>query len=122
MSRDSQGHRVGRENVAPHDKVLAREQTGVYIGQQDSTYNTLFKASRDVTQGGSLSPTVFNLIVDTIIREWERHLIKKGWRVGNMRRLFACFYTDGRLLAARKPKHVQLVFNLLPALFDRVGL
>ena len=39
-----------------------------------------------------------------------------------MRRLFACFYADDRLLTARKPKHLQLALNLQIGLFDRVGL
>ena len=38
------------------------------------------------------------------------------------RRLFACFYADNGLLAARDSEHLQLAFDLLTALFDKVGL
>ena len=39
-----------------------------------------------------------------------------------MRQLFACFYKDDGLLATRDPEHLQLAFDLLTDLFDRVGL
>ena len=45
-----------------------------------------------------------------------------GLGVDDVRRLFACFYADDGLLAARDPEHLQLAFDLLTALFDRVGL
>jgi hypothetical protein len=55
-------------------------------------YGTLFKARRGVTQGGSLSPTIFNLMVDAIVREWERQLVEKGLGVDDVRRLFVLDY------------------------------
>ena len=33
-------------------------------------YGRVFKAWRGATQGGPLSPTIFNLMVDAIVREW----------------------------------------------------
>ena len=39
----------------------------------------------------------------------------------DVRRLFACFYANTGLLAARKPKHLQLAFIFLIVLFDQVG-
>ena len=46
---------------------------------------------------------------------------EKAWP-GCVWQLFVCFYADGGLLAARDPEHLQLAFDLLTALFDRVGL
>ena len=46
----------------------------------------------------------------------------RGLGLDNVRRLFACFYADDGLLAARDPEHLQLAFDLLTGLFDRVGL
>ncbi|EJK48206.1 hypothetical protein THAOC_33017 [Thalassiosira oceanica] len=37
-------------------------------------YGEPFKASRGVTQGGPLSPKIFNIMVDAIVREWIRQL------------------------------------------------
>ncbi len=34
----------------------------------------IFKALRGVTQGGPLSPKIFNVLVDAIVREWLRQL------------------------------------------------
>ena len=36
--------------------------------------------------------------------------------------MFACFDADDGLLAARDPEHLQLAFDLLTSLFNRIGL
>ena len=56
------------------------------------------------------------------MRGWERQLVARGLGLDNVRQLFACFYTDDGLLAARDPEQLQLAFDLLTILFDRVGL
>ena len=71
-------------------------------------YGRLFKARRGVTQGGPLSPTIFNLMVDAVVREWERQLVAGGLGLDNVRQLFACFYADNGLLAARDPEPYRL--------------
>ncbi|EJK51098.1 hypothetical protein THAOC_29764, partial [Thalassiosira oceanica] len=43
-------------------------------------YGEPFKASRGVTQGGPLSPKIFNIMVDAIVREWIRQLFYEGRR------------------------------------------
>ena len=73
-------------------------------------YGRLNHARRSVTQGGPLSPAIFNLMVGAIVREWELQLVARGLGLDNVRQLFACFYADDGLLAARDPKHLQLVF------------
>ncbi len=35
-------------------------------------YGRPFKAGRGVTQGGALSAKLFNILVDTVVREWMR--------------------------------------------------
>ena len=45
-----------------------------------------------------------------------------GLGLEDVRELFACFYADDGLVAARDPEHLQLAFDLLAALFDRVRL
>ena len=39
------------------------ERAGVY-------YGTGFKGARGVTQGDPLSPTIFNVVVDTVVSHW----------------------------------------------------
>ena len=69
-----------------------------------------------------MSPTIFNLMVDAIIREWERLLIIRRIPLGEIRTLIAIFYADDGLIAARDPKTLQTAVDLLTGLFDRVGL
>ena len=38
-------------------------------------YGAPFKAYRGVTQGGPLSPRIFNVMVDAIVREWLRQVL-----------------------------------------------
>ena len=56
------------------------------------------------------------------MRKWERQLVAGGLGLDDVRQLFACFYADDGLLVVRKPEHLQLVFDLLTSLFNRVGL
>ena len=83
-------------------------------------YGSIFKVRRGVTQGDFLSPTIFNLMVDGILREWDWQLIEMGLGFDDVRRLLACFYADDGIVAARDPKDLQDAFDLLIALFDRV--
>ena len=57
-------------------------------------YGRLFEARRGVTQGGPFSPMIFDLMVDAVVREWERHLVARGLGLDDVRQLFACFFTQ----------------------------
>ena len=48
-------------------------------------YGTDFKGERGVTQGDPLSPTIFNVVVDTVVRHWVngRHCGRgRTWQAG----------------------------------------
>ncbi len=45
-----------------HDAIMVCRVAG--------NYSTAFKAGRGVTQGGPLSAKLFNILVDTVVREW----------------------------------------------------
>ena len=119
MSQDPPRRSVGKKTV----RLIARfwKQSSLCC-RAAGYYGRIFHARRGVTQGGPLSPTIFNLMVDAVVREWERQLVARGLGLDDVRRLFACFYADDGLLAARDPEHLQLAFDLLTDLFDRVGL
>ena len=85
-------------------------------------YGRVFQSERGVTQGGPLSPTIFNLMVDAIVREWVFQMEQAGFNAADIRVIAAVFYADDGLIAARDPTLLQDAFNLLTALFDRVGL
>ena len=63
-----------------------------------------FKAGCDITQGDPVLSTIFNLMVDAVIREWERLLIICHILLDKIRTLIAIFYADDGLIAAHNPK------------------
>jgi hypothetical protein len=83
-----------------------------------------FRAGRSVTQGGSLSPKLFNILVDTVAREWLHELWEKSSEVmveeeleQPMATFFAIFYVDNAYLALRDPDFLQLALDILVSLF-----
>ena len=45
-------------------------------------YREPFHGERGLTQGDPLLPTIFNVVVDTVVRHWESLVVKKA-RWGN---------------------------------------
>ena len=89
------------------------------------SYGRRFKAGRGVTQGGPLSPRLFNLMVDAVVREWLRQVLGEEVASGELgleiRRLLTCFYVDDGVLASTDPTFLQDAFDRLVDLFERVG-
>jgi hypothetical protein len=90
------------------------------------SYGRVFKALRGVTQGGPLSPRIFNIMVDAVVREWLRQIMSDEVAIegigDEIRTMLACFYADDGLVACRDPDLLQRALDALTALFDRVGL
>ena len=89
-------------------------------------YGEPFQAFRGVTQGGPLSPKIFNIMVDAVVREWMRRLLSDdacangyGYAVWAF---LAIFYADDAFVAARDPVKLQRALDILVDLFERVGL
>ena len=85
-----------------------------------------FKAQRGVTQGGPVSPKIFNIMVDAIVREWISQLVgdeavSTGLKDA-IKILLAIFYADDGYIASRSKEQLQEAIDLLAELFDRVGL
>ena len=95
---------------------------GILVCKSSGCFGSPFKAQRGVTQGGPVSPAIFNLVVDAVVCKWERLLLLEGIPANDVRAFRAVFYADNGLIAARNPKHFQTVIDLLSGLFDRVGL
>ena len=58
-------------------------------------YGEAFKGARGVTQGDPLSPTIFNVVVDTVVRHWIDGIVdeagkreKRERRYNTSRRFF----------------------------------
>jgi hypothetical protein len=91
------------------------------------TYGTAFKAGRGVTQVGPLSPKLFNILVEAVMREWVWQLKEDGdYKEGELAALTATFFATF-MLTTRTLHHGMQVFlqhplTLLVDLFQRAGL
>ena len=66
-------------------------------------YGTEFKGERGVTQGDLLSPTIFNVVVESVVRHWlhlaTQEAVRRGERGRERRHQAALFYTDDGMVA-----------------------
>ena len=84
-------------------------------------YWTAFQGARGVMQGYPLSPTIFNVVVDAVVRNWVTVMIA-GAEERDERHQAALLYLDDGMVALYDPLWLQGAFNTLVGLFDRVGL
>ena len=79
-----------------------------------------------VTQGDPLSPTIFNVVVDAVVRHWVTLEVEEAEKMGERgkecRHQAALFYADDGIVASSDPCCLQWAFNALVGLFERVGL
>ena len=61
------GYRVGERVIR-----MLREywNKSTMVARSGGYYRTGFKGERGVTQGNPLSPTIFNVVVDAVVRHW----------------------------------------------------
>ena len=79
-----------------------------------------------MTQGDPLSPTIFNVVVDAVVRHWVTLVVEDAETLGERgregRHQAALFYADDGMVASSNPRWLQWDFATLVELFDRVGL
>ena len=85
-----------------------------------------FKGYQGVTQGYSLSPTIFNVVVDAVICHWVTVVIPTEAGTGGLGLtiivLAGYFYADYVLVASTQPERLHMAFYVLTGLFNRVIL
>lgn len=79
-------------------------------------YGLAFKASRGVTRGDIVSPMLFNIVLDCIIKNWRFYCADTAVAVG------AIFYADDSELSSTDPGKLQLAIDQFTDYFKRVGL
>ena len=96
------------------------------VARAGGYYGEDFKGARGVTQGEPLPPTIFNVVVDMVVRHWVTlemaEAEKRGERGNKGRHKSALFYADDGMVASSDPRWLQWVFDTLVSLFERVGL
>ena len=91
-------------------------------------YGTPFRSERGVTQGDPVSPVIFNVVVDCVVRHWCQLVFPENTRVAenglgyDVRGHTVLFYADDALLASRDANWLQTSFTTICDLFERVGL
>ena len=95
------GERVRRMLPEYWDKTTMVARAGGYYGKG-------FKGGRGVMQGDPLSPTIFNVVVDAVVRHWVTIAVteaeKRRERGREGRHQAALFYADDGMLASSKPQ------------------
>ena len=113
------GDRVRRLLWEYWDKTTIVARAGGYYGKG-------YKGGRGVTQGDPLSCTIFNVVVDAVVRHWVTITVTeaetRGERGREGRHQAALFYAEDGMLASSDPQWLQWAFTQLVGLFDRVGL
>ena len=96
------------------------------VAQAGGYYGAAFKGERGVTQGNSVSPTIFNVVLGAVVRHWVTGVIADVEARGDLgkegRHQVALFYADNGMVTSSNPGWLQCAFNTLVGLFDRVGL
>ena len=73
-----------------------------------------------------MPPTIFNVVVDAVVRHWVNGLVDEDEENGETgregRHQLAVFYADNGIVVSSDPAWLQVDFNALVAIFERVGL
>ena len=81
------------------------------VARAGGYYGTAFKGAQEVTQGKSLSPTIFNVVVDAVVRHWVKLEVedaeKRGERGKEGSHQAALFYADDGMVALSNPRWLQ---------------
>ena len=77
------------------------------VARAGGYYKTAFQGERGVTQGDPLSPTIFNVVVDAVVRHWVTGVIAEAEAQGELgkegRHQAALFYAKKGMVASSDP-------------------
>jgi hypothetical protein len=88
------------------------------VAKQQGYHGQPFWLERGTTQGDIVSPTIFNIVVDAVVRAWYHTLNLEG--IAND--IQAIFYADDGHIYSNDPDALQRAVDLIVDLFQCVGL
>ena len=96
------------------------------VAKAGGYYGSAFGGYRVLTQGYPLPPTIFNVVVYAVVRNWVAVMVKSAEEhsgcVQEVRHQNALFCADDSMVALSDPILIQEDFSALLGLFDRVFL
>jgi hypothetical protein len=96
------------------------------VVQQGEYHSRHFSVDRGITQGDIPSPTIVNMVVDSIVRYWTAEVLQDQYPAINgdpgWLEILALFYADDGLLTSQEAQKVQLSTDFLVEMFCKVNL
>ena len=78
------------------------------VARAGGYYRIVFQGARGVTKGDTLSPTIFNVVVDAVVCNWVEVVIagtgERGKRVQECRHKASLLYADNSMVASSDPR------------------
>ena len=78
------------------------------VARKGGYYGEAFMGDWGVTPGDPLSPTIFNVVVDVVVRHWVTMALEKAEKRGERgeegRDQAALFYADNGMVASSNPR------------------
>ena len=103
--------------VVPRARIIIRAYWGkmMMVARAGGYYGEEFKGARGVTHGDPLSPTIFFVVVDAVVRHWVTMALdeakKRGERGNEGRHQAAPLYADDGMVASSDPCCLQWAFD-----------
>jgi retron-type reverse transcriptase len=88
------------------------------VARQQGYHGNPFRSERGTTQGDIVSPTIFNIVVDAVVRTWYRQLESEELSD----KVRANFYADDSHIYSNNADALQRAVEIIIKLFERMGL
>ena len=93
------------------------------VSRAGGYYGASFKRAQVVTQGDPLSPTILNVVVDAVVRNWVAVIVEgaeeQGERGKEGRHQNSLFYVEDGMVASSDPQWLRV--NLVPGSAYSIG-
>ena len=95
----------------------------IMVARAGGYYRTAFGGERGVTQGDPLSPTIFNVVVDAVVRHWVNGIVEEVEARGETgregRHQAALLYDDNGMVISLDPAWLKGAFTALVVYLTR---